>query len=51
MASWADVATKRDLDQLGDRIRVEFHRELRVQLMVFVGFNLSLFGAATALFR
>lgn len=25
---WADVATKRDLDHLADRLRVEFHREL-----------------------
>jgi hypothetical protein len=48
---WADVATKRDLDHLADRIRAEMHRELRLHLMVFVGFNLSLFGAATALFR
>jgi hypothetical protein len=48
---WADVATKRDLDHLADRIRMEMHRELRLHLMVFVGFNLSLFGAAAALFR
>lgn len=48
---WADVATTRDLDHLADRIRAELHRELRLHLMVFVGFNLSLMGAATALFR
>jgi hypothetical protein len=25
---WADVATKRDLDQLGDRLRAEFHKSV-----------------------
>lgn len=48
---WGDVATKRDLDHLAERMRGEMHRELRLHLMVFVGFNISLFGAATALFR
>ncbi len=48
---WTDVATKRDLDQLGDRLRAELHHELRVQLLVTLGFNLSMLGAAIALFR
>jgi hypothetical protein len=59
---WAEVATKRDLEQLDSRftanlraeiqgLRAEFHDTLRVHLMVILGFNLSLFGAAAALLR
>lgn len=58
---WADVATKRDIemlelriDRLGDQLRAEFHQSLRVQLMVILGFNMSMLGvmlgAAVALF-
>lgn len=55
---WADVATKRDLDVLGSTLRgemqemrAEFHDTLRTQLMVILGFNLSLAGAVAALLR
>lgn len=46
---WADVATKRDLDHLADRLRVEVHRELRLHLVAFVGINAALLSAAAAL--
>lgn len=55
---WADVATKRDLDVLAatmrgemQEMRAEFHGGLRTQLMVILGFNLSLVGAVAALLR
>ncbi len=55
---WADVATKRDLDVLAatvrgemQELRAEFHDSLRTQLMVILGFNLSLVGAVAAFLR
>lgn len=59
---WADVATRRDLemvearmelrmDRLGDQLRAGFERGLRVQLLVILGFNLSMLAAVVALFR
>ena len=33
---WADVATKRDLDQLGDRLRAEFHKSLATHTIAIV---------------
>ena len=33
---WADVATKRDLDQLGDRLRAEFHRTQSMHTLAIV---------------
>ena len=32
---WADVATKRDLDSLGNELRAEIHRVARSQLPAF----------------
>ena len=58
---WADVATKRDLDVLGDRLRAEFRAELRDELhaavtsqtrTLFVGFvtvNAATVGIAAAI--
>lgn len=59
---WADVATKRDLEHLGDVLRLEMRAEsnalradvnekLRIHLMVIVGFNLSAIGAVAAFLR
>ena len=55
---WADVATTRDLellelriDRLGDQLRAEVNSGLRTQLLVILGFNLSMLGAAVALFH
>lgn len=59
---WADVATKRDLEHLGEMLRLEMRAEsnalradvnekLRVHLMVIVGFNLSAIGAVAAFLR
>ena len=33
---WADVATKRDLDHLADRLRVEFHQQIHQQTQTLV---------------
>lgn len=52
---WADVATKADLDVglrgLGDSIRAAMHRELRVQLLAIIGFNMTLLASGVALVR
>jgi hypothetical protein len=59
---WADVATKRDLDSLsvatkgdieslGNVIRVEFHRELRSFLFAVLATNAGLVGLAFAAAR
>ena len=56
---WADVATKRDLDllatttghamdNLGNVLRVEFHRELRTFLFAVLAANTGLAGVAIA---
>ena len=39
------------IDRLGDQLRSEFNQGLRTQLLVILGFNLSMLGAAVALFR
>ena len=33
---WADVATKRDLDQLADRLRAEFHKTLTTHTLAII---------------
>ena len=55
---WADVATKRDLDivrvevqNLGNVLRVEFHRELRSFLFAILATNAGLVGLAFAAAR
>jgi hypothetical protein len=45
---WADVATRRDLENLGNELRVEFHRELRTFLFAVVATNTALAGVAIA---
>ena len=57
---WADVATKRDLDALGDRLRAEFRAELhglhgavasqtRTLFLAFVTVNAATVGIAAAI--
>lgn len=59
---WADVATKRDLEHLGDVLRLEMRAEsnalradvnekLRTHLAVIMGLNVSLAGVVVALLR
>ncbi len=48
---WADVATKQDLVGLEHSLRADMHRELRVQLLAILGFNMTLFAAGVALVR
>jgi hypothetical protein len=42
---WADVATKRDLDQLADRLRAEFYKSLNEQTRTVVLANIGSFIA------
>jgi hypothetical protein len=42
------VATRRDLENLGNELRVEFHRELRTFLFAVVATNTALAGVAIA---
>ena len=58
---WADVATKRDIEALGDRLRAEFRAELnaelrsavtsqtRTLLLGFLGVNATTLAMAVAL--
>ena len=52
---WADVATKRDLDQLGTLLRAdlraEWRRELLTQTLALLGANAALAGLAFAAAR
>ena len=48
---WADVATKRDLDQLSDRLRVEFGREQRNLMFAMLAANSTLAALAFAAAR
>lgn len=59
---WADVATKRDLEHLGDTLRLEMradsnalradvNEKLRTHLAVIMGLNISLAGAVIAFSR
>jgi hypothetical protein len=43
---WADVATKRDLDQLGDRLRAEFHKTLSTHTITIVFATMASSAAA-----
>ena len=43
---WADVATKRDLDQLGDRLRAEFHRTMSIHTVSIVFATMASSAAA-----
>ena len=45
---WADVATKRDLDHLGDKLRGEWRHDLLQQTYVLVGSQFALAGAVIA---
>ena len=49
---WADVATKRDLDQFATELRLEFRAELqrglRVQLVTFLTANAAMLGVVVA---
>jgi hypothetical protein len=42
---WADVATKRDLDQFADRLRAEFYKALTEQTRAIVLANIGFFVA------
>lgn len=48
---WADVATKRDVDNLELAIRADLHRELKNHLLATLGLNLSMLAGAVALIR
>jgi hypothetical protein len=43
---WADVATKRDVDQFGDRLRAEFYKALSEQTRTIVLANIGFFFVA-----
>ena len=45
---WADVATKRDVDALGNQLRAEFHKETKGLLTAIVGVNVGLASLAFA---
>ena len=48
---WADVATKRDLELLADRLRVEMLREQKNLIFAMLGANATLAGLAFAAAR
>jgi hypothetical protein len=48
---WADVATKRDVENLGNVLRVEFARELRSFLFAMLAANSTLAALAFAAAR
>jgi hypothetical protein len=48
---WADVATRRDLDLLAERLRVEVLREQRTIIFAMLGTNATLAGLAFAAAR
>ena len=43
---WADVATKRDLDQLGDRLRAELHKSISIHTITIVFATMASSAAA-----
>ncbi len=45
---WADVATKRDLDRLGDQLRAEWRGELNRQTLALVMANAAMVAAVVA---
>lgn len=48
---WADVATKSDLTNLGNELRVELHREIRNVIFAMVASNATLASLAFAAAR
>jgi hypothetical protein len=46
---WADVATKRDLDQQGDRMRAEFYKVVAEQTRIIVLANIGTILAVAGL--